>query len=170
MNYLFRVSNLIGFVIMLSVMTGCMFSGGKVIETPLAKSTAEDQAKPTLSYKHLSFLGANSNFGAIPNFGANSKQVLLDELNKSRYFKEITEESMLLLKSGALEIETDIELYIELKDTYLLEGASFLAYLDAVHMLGSALTLTSIPYWSTTNYEVIAWVKNKKRLEKKYSK
>ena len=60
MNYLFRVSNLIGFVIMLSVMTGCMFAGGKVIETTLAKSTAEDQAKPTLSYEHLSSLGANS--------------------------------------------------------------------------------------------------------------
>ena len=36
-------------------------------------------------------------------------------------------------------------------------------------MLGSALTLTYIPYWSTTNYEVIAWVKNKKGLEKKYT-
>ncbi len=106
MNYLFRVSKPIVFVIMISVVTGCAFAGKNVPETTLVESTAKDQTKPTLSYEinDFSVNEMDSWFLAYTSI----KNELPEELYKSQYFKEITEENSAV---------TDIELNVTLTTT-----------------------------------------------------
>jgi hypothetical protein len=144
MNCIFRVSRLIVFIIMLSVMTGCaMFAGGKVPGTTLAESTVEDQTKPTLSFH-------NSKINSY--LTGDSYQELLRELRKSQYFKQI---------NGVDSAEADIELEVTLKANR--KGGS-----HPVQDWLSGLTLNIIPIWKNDHYEVTALVKNKKGLEKEY--
>jgi len=150
MKHLFRGSRLIVFVIMLSVMTGCfvIYPGRNVPKTTLAESIAENRTKPTLSYK---FIYIDDNYRNSEKKLLRLRHELLEELNKSQYFKEITE---------GHSVETDIELDITL---YMSEDQDK----DDWALIASA-TLWLLPAAVPTNYIVIARVDNKKGLEKQY--
>jgi len=136
MKHLFKGSKLVVFVMMLSVMTGCAISGGKVPRAKLV-APAENQTKPTLSY-------------SINSSGPHlTKKEFLEELSKSQYFGEITEESS----------EADIELKVSLMTTGNLG--------DLVR--ASGFTFGIIPLVGTDNYTVVAQVNNKKGLKKFYT-
>ena len=141
MKQLFRVSRRIVFVMTLSVLTGCvaLFDGGKVPNTRLAKTTGEDQTKPILFYGF--------------NFTERSslKEVFLEDITKSKYFKEITNEN---------SAEADIELNVKLTGTPG-EDIEPMTYF-------SMMTLGLIPLWSTDTIEIKARVNNKAGLEKEY--
>ena len=139
MKHLFRGSRLIVFVMMLSVMTGCAISGGGVPRTKLT-APVEDQAKPTLFYSIYSW-----------EWGEISKEEFLEELRKSQYFKNITNDSL---------DQADIEMYVTLNKgpNSIPEGMGYF----------SGMTAGMIPEWGTDDYILEVRVKNKIGLEKEY--
>jgi len=164
MNYLFRAARLIVIVIMLSALTGCaaFFAGGNVPKTKLAAPTAEDQSKPTLSYQFIPYLDYVRD--KKQNY-RNVKQIFLEELHKSLYFKEITE---------GHSTEADIELDVIVKKLNLNQPDPDRSYpslkAPSRHHLPqwSGTTIGLLPVWATDNYQVKVEVKSKRGLEKEY--
>lgn len=143
MKHLSKGSRLIVFVMMLSVLTGCiaLFDGGKVPNTRLTKTGAEDQTKPILFYG-FNFYG-----------DYRLREEFLDELHKSQYFKEITN-----VNSAEADIELHVMLTVTPNPKFDIESMGYL----------SGMTIGMIPLWSTEKYEIKAQVNNKTGLEKEY--
>lgn len=151
MNYLFRLTKLIVVVIVLSVITGCaMFAGEKVPETTLVEPAAGNQAKPKLSYQ-FNAIGGLSGPKDLPDAVEQKIKIeLLEELQKSQYFGNITENTS----------DSDIELNVTLTNT-----GNPAAIIPA---LITGFSLYTIPSWATDRFEVKGQAKNKNGLEREY--